>query len=272
MDAAAPSSLCTVTTARGEISYREAGVGDALVLLHGIGSGSASWQAQLAALADRFRVIAWDAPGYGSSDRLAPEAPDAEDYAEALSAFLDALAVADCHLVGHSLGALMACAFAHRRPERVRSLFIADPAAGYANAEPKQRAERMASRLDLLERLGPEGMAAERSAVLLSDDAPQSAKDRVRDVMAGIRPDGYRQAVAMLFDADIHADARHITLPVRVVCGGADVVTPPANCRDVAESFPDARFDILAGLGHASYVEGPDAFNAALIDHIGAPS
>jgi pimeloyl-ACP methyl ester carboxylesterase len=46
------------------------------------------------------------------------------------------------------------------------------------------------------------------------------------------------------------------------------VVTPPAGCRDVAESFPDARFDILAGLGHASYVEDPAAFNAALIDHI----
>ena len=72
----------------------------------------------------------------------------------------------------------------------------------------------------------------------------------------------------MLFDADIHADARRITMPVQVVCGGADVVTPPAGCRDVAESFPDGRFDILAGLGHASYVEGPDAFNAALIDHI----
>ena len=130
----------------------------------------------------------------------------------------------------------------------------------------------MASRLDLPERLGPQGMAAERSAVLLSEDAPQSAKDRVRAIMAGIRPDGYRQAVAMLFDADIHADARHISLPVRVVCGGDDVVTPPAGCRHVAESFPEGRFQMLAGLGHASYVEGPDAFNAVLIDHIGAPS
>ena len=260
----------TISTARGTVTYREAGDGPTLVLLHGIGSGAASWAAQLDALSNRFRVIAWDAPGYGGSDALGPAEPTAADYAKTLAAFLDALGIDATCLVGHSLGALMACAFASRYPGRATGLMIADPAAGYGNADSEVRAERMAARLGLLDRLGPEGMANERSGALLSNRASEEARDRVRKVMSEIRPDGYRQAVAMLFGADIREDAGKITLPVLVVCGGDDTVTPPDGCRKVAESFADARFELLPGLGHASYVEGPEAFNDALLDQFGA--
>ena len=262
--------LRTISTARGGISYREAGDGEPLVLLHGIGSGSASWASQLVSLSDRFRVIAWDAPGYGESDALEPDEPDALDYAESLADFLDALGIDSACVVGHSLGALMACAFARRWRERVAGLMLADPAAGYGKADPKVRAEKMSARLGLLDRLGPEGMARERSAALLSDNASAEARERVRAVMARIRPDGYRQAVAMLFGADIHEDARAIDYPVLVVCGGADTVTPPDGCRKVADSFPNGSFRVLPGLGHACYVEDPAAFDTALRGHFGA--
>lgn len=258
-----------IETSLGKVSYREAGEGPPLVLLHGIGSGAASWEAQLVALSSRFLTIAWDAPGYGGSDALTPAAPAASDYAEALEAFLDALGVGACRLVGHSLGALVACAFVRADPKRVTGLMIADPAAGYANADPTQRNERMAARLDLLDRLGPRGMAEERSGVLLSESATEEARKKVREVMAQIRPDGYRQAVAMLFGGDIHADAHEIKIPVLVVCGGDDTVTPPDGCRAVAKSFPNARFELLPGMGHASYVEGPEMFNEALLRHFG---
>src|SRR5690349_16175543 len=65
------------------ISYRETGAGQALVLLHGIGSSSAGWLVQLETLAG-YRLIAWDAPGYGESDFLTSEKPKAADYAQAL--------------------------------------------------------------------------------------------------------------------------------------------------------------------------------------------
>jgi len=260
----------TISTARGTVTYREAGEGSPLVLLHGIGSGAASWAAQLEVLSGRFRVVAWDAPGYGGSDALAPAEPAAADYAETLAAFLDALGIDAALLVGHSLGALMACAFASRNSGRVTGLLIADPAAGYGKADPDIRAERMAARLGLLDRLGPEGMANERSGALLSDAASDEARERVRKVMSEIRPEGYRQAVAMLFGADIREDAENIKVPVLVVCGGDDTVTPPDGCRKIAERFSDARFELLPGLGHASYVEGPTAFNDALLGHFGA--
>jgi len=89
------------------ISYREAGAGPALVLLHGIGSSSASWLFQLESLAG-YRLIAWDAPGYGASAFLAMAEPQPADYAQALHEFLERLLLKDVVLVGNSLGCLMA--------------------------------------------------------------------------------------------------------------------------------------------------------------------
>lgn len=258
----------SIATEHGEITCLEAGSGDPLVLLHGIGSGAASWQAQIEAFADRYRVVAWDAPGYGGSAPVGPTTPDARDYAGVLAQFLDAMEIESCHLVGHSLGALMACSFARYWPGRVRSLMIGDPAAGYGNAGAEVQAQRREGRIGLLEKLGPEGLARERHGVLLSDDAPDWARKRVHDVMARIRPDGYRQAVELLMNGDIHADAATIDLPVTVVVGGADTVTPPEGCKEVAASFAKSQFEVLPGLGHASYVEGPDLFNPALAAHL----
>src|SRR5512138_2010782 len=85
------------------VSYRETGAGQALVLLHGIGSSSASWLFQLESIAG-YRLIAWDAPGYGESDFLPQPEPRPADYAQALHGFLDRLLLKDVVLVGNSLG------------------------------------------------------------------------------------------------------------------------------------------------------------------------
>ena len=87
----------------GRIACLEAGDGEALLLLHGIGSSARSFAAQLEGLADRRRVIAWNAPGYAGSDHLAADAPDVQDYAEAAVALLDSLGVERCDLVGTRL-------------------------------------------------------------------------------------------------------------------------------------------------------------------------
>ena len=257
-----------VRTSRGDITFLEAGSGQALVLLHGIGSGAGSWIAQLEALSDSYRVIAWDAPGYGSSTALGPEIPEAADYAASLAAFLETLNITRAHIVGHSLGAMMACAFARANPDRILSLLIADPAAGYGASSPALREEKRRGRFEPLARLGPEGLARERHGALLSEDAPAWARDRVRTQMAAIRPDGYRQAVEMLMHGDIRADIRDLDMPATVVAGGADTVTPPDGCRAIADCFSSSRFVLLPGLGHACYVEDPDAFNGALREHL----
>src|SRR5215510_9942561 len=94
----------------GDITWREAGNGPALVLLHGIGSGAASWLGQFEGFGDRYRVLAWDAPGYGESAPLDELKPLAAHYEQAVAEWLDAAQVSSAIVVGHSLGAIVAAA------------------------------------------------------------------------------------------------------------------------------------------------------------------
>jgi pimeloyl-ACP methyl ester carboxylesterase len=237
-------------------SYREHGAGEPLILLHGIGSSSASWVMFFDAFAGA-RLIAWDAPGYGHSDRLAGEKPSVSEYAAALEAMLDAFDIKRFRLVGHSLGALIATSFAAAHPERVAALVLADPAAGYGAATQEARLKMVEGRLRAIRELGPKGMADQRSGHLLSGSASKHARELVKWNMSQVDPKGYEQAVQMLAAGDIAKDAARYSGPVLVVCGSADSVTPEEGCRRVAAAFPNAQYRTLPGLGHASYVESP---------------
>ena len=246
------------------LAWRESGAGVAVVLLHGIGSGSASWRGQLDGLGADYRVIAWDAPGYGGSDALDDDTPAVADYAQAVADLLDALDVGPVHLVGHSLGSLVAAAFAAPRADRLLSLTLASPTRGYAAAGDDVRVDGLAARIGLIDDLGPAGMAEARAHNLLSPDAPPEALENIRGVMAALRPDGFKQAARMMYSTDIMADARAVSVPAMVMCGGADTVTPEDLARSIAVAMPGAEYHTLDGLGHASYVENPEAFNAPL--------
>jgi len=248
----------------GPISYREAGAGQALVMLHGIGSSSASWLWQLERLAGRFRVIAWDAPGYESSDSLKDPKPDAAMYAEALHGFLDRLLLKDVILVANSLGGLFAGAYARAHGDRVRKMFLISPTSGYASFDASERQKRTAGRLQMLEELGPEGLAEKRSPTLFGEKMTPESLELARWSQRRIHPAGYRQAIWCL-DAGRHADdAPHYRKPVMVVCGTEDTVTPEAGCKKVAAAYPKGEYRSLPGLGHVSHMEDPALINALI--------
>ena len=246
------------------IAWRGAGEGPPVLLLHGIGSGSASWEAQLDALAGRYRAVAWDAPGYGGSDPLPGDTPPSGAYGDAVADLLDGLGIERVNLVGHSLGGLIAASFAARHPERLASLTLSDATAGYLNSPEELRVGRMNARIEAMTTLGPAEVAKRRAREVLAPGAPDAIYQKVRAVQSRVRPEGYAQAARMLHGSDIFADAAAIRAPVLVMYGGEDKVTPEAIGRDIAAAIPGARYLTLEGLGHASYVEGPAAFNAAL--------
>ena len=240
------------------------------VLLHGIGSGSASWARQLTAAADApaLRVLAWDAPGYAGSSPLVPPEPAAADYAQRLWAWLDALGCdAPITLVGHSLGALMAASAAALQPERIARLVLLSPARGYALAPPAERERRLTERLDNLRQLGPAGMAQARAATMLAPGADPGLVAQVRVTMAQIIPAGYTQASHMLANGDIAADLARFratsTSPITVACGSADAITPPKGCAAVAAQAGVALTD-LGPVGHICALEAGAVVNALL--------
>lgn len=246
-----------VPVAGGRQALRECGAGPAIVLLHGIGSGAASWLQVARQLAPQARVIAWDAPGYGDSSPLESPAPKAEHYAVRLVQMLDALDVEECVLVGHSLGALPALAFARSaQASRVSRLLLISPARGYGAPERgEQRQQVRRQRLENLERLGVAGLAEQRSPRMLSPTASAQALAWVRWNMARLDPAGYRQAIELLCGDDL---LRHGPpgMPCEVHCGEADGITPAETCLTLAKAL-GASFNLIADAGHASPIEQP---------------
>jgi len=252
------------------ISFLDRGHGPAVVLLHGIGSAARSFDRQIYALASRWRVVAWDAPGYGESSDLPMEHPTAGDYAEALAGLLDEVGIRTCHLLGHSLGCLMAARFAATRPERVLSLTLCSIAGGHASLSAEERQKMLDLRINDVAALGPKGMAANRAPRLLGPAAPPEALGRLIDTMGSVRLHGYGQAARMLSTGDVKTDIRNLrsSLPGQVIYGDADVITPPARNREIAAAWPGAAVHVIPGAGHALYLEQPDVFNSLLTDFI----
>ena len=262
-------ALQRVALMHGDLAWREAGRGLPLVLLHGIGSGSGSWGAQMSALSASFRVVAWDAPGYGDSAPLAETKPLARDYALVLSEFLARLGIDELVLVGHSLGAIVAAAWAAEPSATLHALVLVSPARGYGLAPVAQREAKLRERIDLVERLGIAGLAAQRSAGLCAPGAPAAAVEQVRLNMARATAGGYSQAAHMLADDDLLSHLRRVKVPVAVLCGELDTVTPPSACEQVANDIA-APFALLHGVAHACYVEDAAQFNAALLASLNA--
>ena len=259
------ATLHRAACAHGQIAWREAGHGTPLLLLHGIGSGSGSWAGQFDALARDYRVLAWDAPGYGDSDPLAVAHPLGNDYAAALTGLLAAAQVQEpVIVVGHSLGAIVAAAWAARQPGRVSALVMASPARGYRSAPADVRESKYRERVELVQRLGIARMAAERSAALCAPGASAAALEAVRSNMARATPGGYVQAAWMLAHDDLLAHLKDAPRPRAVLCGELDRTTPPDACEEVARKCRTP-FVPLRGVAHACYVEDPAQFNAALL-------
>lgn len=253
----------------GFVRYREARAsagGLPTVVLHGIGSGSASWIEQLCD--DQLgRILAWDAPGYADSTPLKADMPSSRDYGNTLWAWLDELQIDAVHLVGHSLGCIMAAGASRLQPARVKALTLLAPAQGYGTAPPAKRDKVRDERLSAMSQLGLQKMAESRAPRLLSADASKDQLALAILMMSQLNEGGYTQATHMLTQADIRADLAAFRLessaPVQVACGDQDIITPPAACRDLA-AFIQAPYTELEGAGHLCALQAPQALSQLL--------
>jgi pimeloyl-ACP methyl ester carboxylesterase len=265
-----PVSTQCVTTVQGVMSYRETGPKEApcIVLLHGIGSSSAAWSEQFGPLGTQHRVIAWDAPGYARSTQLGQSQPEARDYAEALGRLLDAIQISEACLVASSWGSLVALAYAAAQPQRVRSLVLAGPTAGYVHMPEDERRQAMASRTERIRRLGPGAMAAADARRLVAPAASDELVTRLATAGAELTIGGYLQALHMLFHSDGVAMISALPHPVLMVAGYDDVVAPPdKHAKRLVAAANNAVLEMVPHCGHLPHAEIPARFNAAVLSH-----
>lgn len=259
--------LPAVSTA-ADISFRESGRRDApaLVLLHGIGSTSAGWRLQYEPLGEHFRVVAWDAPGYGGSRPLEGDAPTAEDYAAALGRLLDALGIAEAIIGTSSWGTATGVAFARLFPARVRGLVLGGPSAGWGWLPKEERERRLASRVKRARTLGVKRMREDDAAELVPPSTRAEVIQWLRGA-EGLNVEGYAQAAQMLAAVDVAREAAQVACPARVVAGELDKRTPPeSNAHRIAAALQNAKLIMLPDCGHLPHLEYPEKFNAVVLE------
>lgn len=248
----------------GRLAYRDSGSGTPVVFLHGIGSGSGSWVRQFEGLTEDYRCIAWDAPGYGKSTKWAVDVPSVSEYVSVLRTWLASIGVHDYHLVAHSLGALTAGVHCQANVDLPLTLTFIDPTLGYGACSKSERTEMANRRMQMFDKLGAAGLAEERGPALLSRTASTEALEIVRWNMGRLNRDGYYHAVRLLADTDLLASVGDIGIPVTVMCGTADEITPEALSQRLVEAYQNASYVPIEGCGHASYIEGAVLVNQIL--------
>ena len=249
------------TSADGtRIAWAEQGDGPPLLLVQGLGyAGSWGWGPVVEPLAGTFRVIWFDNRGVGGSDR--PPGPySARMMAEDAVAVLDAAGVGRAHVLGASLGGMIAQELALGWPERVDRLVLACTLAGGPDAYPmpEQTVRLITQPLDL----PPD----ERFRVFIRNALSEPYDEAIVEVIkdhriAEAQPLEAWQAQAaagMTFDAADRIGG--ITQPTLVVTGTADEVVDPRNSELLAAGIPGARLEHFEGAGHLFFWQDPDRF------------
>lgn len=247
------------------IAWESTGSGPALLLLHGLGGGLADWEPQVAPFAARYRVIRLDVRGHGASDK--PRGPyRVEDFTGDAIAVLRTQGTGPVHVVGLSMGGMIALQMALDAPELVRSLVL-------ANTGPEVRAENLKERIALWQRrILTRMLSMEKWAIALSDrlfpepgQEPMRAEFRRR--WAANDPIAYREAYQALLRWSVADRLGEITKPTLVIHSEFDYTTLERKQR-WATRIPTARTVTIAGGRHAVSMDKSADFNRAVLEFL----
>ena len=254
-----------------ELAFVDRGRGRPVVFAHGFPLDHGMWQAQLEALAPRYRVIAPDLRGFGQS--TLPDGPadggtsGMRQMADDLAALLDHLAVAQrVVLCGLSMGGYVAFQFQRAYPQRLAGLILCDTRAA-ANAPAASEARLQAAQQVF--RDGPHFLIDAMLPKLLTAATRQGRPDIVHELERTIeacQPRGIAAAArGMRQRPDVTAWLAEIACPTLVIVGQEDVISPPAEMHGIAAAIAGATIVEIPAAGHMSPVEQPAAVNRAIL-------
>jgi 3-oxoadipate enol-lactonase len=254
----------TLRTSQTLIAFEDVGTGPVVVLLHAFPLDSRMWQPQIVALAERYRVIAPDLPGFGRSAMSAGLTVDA--IADVVAELLDHLGVNErVALGGISMGGYAALAFARLYPQWLRALILVD-----TKGDPDDETAR-ANRDKLIQLVLDKGLATAVDQLIPKLLGPSTIAGRpavvqaVRDLAGRQHADGIVAALKALRDRpDGRPGLAHVATPTLVMVGEEDVITPPDKAREIADAIPNVRLATIPRAGHLSNLENPGAFTRVL--------
>ncbi len=250
------------------IHYRRDGVGAPVTLLHGVGSSLDVWDGVVSAL-DGCAVLRADLRGHGRSDK--PPGPyQLDDFVRDLAGLYARLGIERSHLVGFSLGGIIAQAFALAHPEKVARLVLISAVAGRTPAEKARARERSRAIMEV----GAEQHARNSAARWFTDAFQQSHPDIVAQHLRRFvanDPAAYLAAYRVLAESDLAERLAGIRQPTLIITGEHDIGSTPRMAELMHGEIAHSELRILPGLKHALLLEAP-AQIAELIRRFIAPA
>ncbi len=235
----------------------------ALVLSNSLGTTLAMWDAQVPALAERFRVVRYDRRGHGLSP-VPPGPYSIDDLGGDMLSLLDELGLERVSFCGLSIGGASGCGSLSTPPS-------ARPPRALLHAARLPPAEQWVERAAIVR----EGGVAVVSEAALGRWFTERFHAEHPDVVGAFRTmlvetpaEGYAACCEALATFDVRSRLGAITAPTLVVTGEADPVAPPESGDELAAAIPGATHVVIAGAAHIANVEQPDAFTAALLAHL----
>lgn len=249
-----------------------AGQGELLLLLHGVGGNRRNWRDNIPALAEKFRVVAWDARGWGGSDDY-EGALTLSDMSADIARVIDHFGCDKAHILGLSMGGRNAMHFATTCPHRVASLVLCDTLVGFSGWSAEKRAEFVRLRKEAL--LGGKELsdiAVPMARSLVSPRATPEAVEQLADSFRRLRKFMYIKAIEMLVNEPDQDNLEAIAVPTLVLVGEDDPITPLADSRRIAAAIPSAQLVVIPGAGHLLNLEKPKEFNDTVLAFLAAQS
>ena len=237
-------------------------IGPPVLCLHGIGGDRTSFADQLGQLGGR-RVIAWNMPGYGGSDPLMQM--DFAALSGAVVALLDALGIATVHLVGQSIGGMIAQEVAIRSSDRVASLGLIATTPAFGGRDDSFKQAFVAARLGPLD-AGADMATLAQQAIpkIIGPAASAEMRQLAIAAMGRIDETAFRQVVSCLVTFNRRADQHRISQPCCLIAGSHDTNSPARVMAKMADGLANATFHIVDQAGHLVNSESPETVNAIL--------
>ena len=245
------------------IAYEVLGDGPPLLLCQGLGYTRTGWGPARELLAERFAVVCFDNRGIGGSD-VPPGPYTAPQLAADALAVLEAAGFERAHVVGASLGGMVAQEVALAAPGRVDKLVLACTSPGGAQAFPMPAATvALFAQASVLE---PLDALRRFVANALAPDAPAELVEEIYAYRVAHPPDlaGWQAQAAAGAAHDAYGRLSQIAAPTLVLHGTADNVVDHRNAELLAERIPNARLELFAGAGHLFFWEQPERFAEAV--------
>jgi len=254
---------CSVNNIK--LCYQDVGNGETIIFLHGLGSNSTDWQQQIDCFSQNYRVIAIDCRGHGRSDK-----PDGKYtiplFADDMVQLFSHLKIDSFHLVGFSMGGMVAFQIAVDNPQKVKTLTIINsfPAVLYNTFAMKVT---VWSRLALIKLMGLDKLSKVIGKKLFPLDSQDSLREQFRASMKMLTKSSYTRSLLSFLGWDVSEKLYLLQMPVLVVAAEHDY-TPVELKKEYCKKITKSKLVVISDSFHATPMDQPDVLNSHIASFI----